>query len=149
MSKRSIPDSGKSRQLLADAVTALRRQQPQEAERLASVVLHADPDDVAAAGVLGRALLIQNRAAEAMMPLERAAQRTADPEIETLLALALSATGQAEQALDRLRMAATRRRSFAWRSSSERPGNRPRGKAGVAETEGFEPSIGLYKPITV
>ena len=35
-----------------------------------------------------------------MMPLERAAQRTADPEIETLLALALSATGQAEQALD-------------------------------------------------
>lgn len=109
MSKRSIPDSGKSRQLLADAVTALRRQQPQEAERLASVVLHADPDDVAAAGVLGRALLIQNRAAEAMMPLERAAQRIADPEIETLLALALSATGQAEQALDRLRMAATRR----------------------------------------
>lgn len=95
--------------MLVNAVMALRMQQPQEAERLASLVLDSDPDDVAGAGILGRALLIQHRAAEAMVPLERAAERTADPEIETLLGLALSAIGRGEQALDQLRKAATRR----------------------------------------
>src|SRR5882724_7473016 len=103
MSKRSAPSStpgrsGSSNQMLANAVMALRMQKPQEAERLASEVLNSDGDDIAAAGILGRALLIQNRAAEA--------------EIETLLALALSATGRGEAALDQLRKAAARRPAY-------------------------------------
>ena len=104
--------SGASHQMLSNAVMALRMQQPREAERLASEVLKSDSEDIAAAGILGRALLIQNRAAEAMIVLERAAQRAADPEIETLLALALSATGRGEEALDQLRKAAARRPAY-------------------------------------
>ena len=112
MPKRSEPPSGRSassNQLLANAVTALRLQNPQEAERLASEVFNSDRNDIAAAGILGRALLIQNRAADALIPLQQAAQRAADPEIETLLGLALSATGCGEEALDQLRKAASRR----------------------------------------
>jgi tetratricopeptide (TPR) repeat protein len=98
--------------MLSNAVMALRMQQPREAERLASEVLKSDSDDIAAAGILGRALLIQNRAAEAMIVLERAAQRAADPEIETLLALALSAIGRGEEALAQLRKAAARQPAY-------------------------------------
>jgi hypothetical protein len=82
----------------------LRMQQPHEAERLASEVLKSDGNDIAAAGILGRALLIQNRAAETMIVLERTAQRAADPEIETLLALPC----RQPEALDQLRKAAAR-----------------------------------------
>ena len=88
---------------------ALRMQRPQEAERLASDVLKSNRNDIAATAILGRALLIQNRAADATAALAAAAQRAADPEIETLLGLALSATGQAEEALKQLRQAAGRR----------------------------------------
>lgn len=98
--------------MLANAVMALRMQQPNEAERLASEVLKLDHGDVAAAQILGRALLIQNRAAEAMIPLQTAAHHAADPETETLLGLALSATGRGEEALDQLRKAATRRPAY-------------------------------------
>ena len=53
---------------------ALRMRNPQEAERLASEVFNSDRNDIAAAGILGRALLIQNRAADALMPLRHAAK---------------------------------------------------------------------------
>jgi hypothetical protein len=52
---------------------ALRMQNPQEAERLASEVFNSDRNDIAAAGILGRALLIQNRAVDALVPLQHAA----------------------------------------------------------------------------
>jgi len=81
---------------------ALRMQNPQEAERLALEVFNSDRNDIAAAGILGRALLIQNRAADALIPLQQAARRAADPEVETLLGLALAATGYGEEALDQL-----------------------------------------------
>jgi len=51
MPKRSAPPSGRSgtsKQLLAKAVMALRMQNPQEAERLASEVFNSDPNDIAA-----------------------------------------------------------------------------------------------------
>lgn len=91
---------------------ALRMQRPQEAERLASDVLKSNRHDIAATAILGRALLIQNRAADAAAVLAPAARRAADPEIETLLGLALSATGQADEALKQLRRAAGRRPAY-------------------------------------
>lgn len=98
--------------MLLNAVMALRMQQPREAERLASDVVKSDGNDIAAAAILGRALLIQNRADEALIPLRHAAQLTANPEIETLLALALSAIGRGEEALDYLRKAAAHRPAY-------------------------------------
>jgi tetratricopeptide (TPR) repeat protein len=80
-----------------------------EAERLAGGVLKSDRGNVPAAQVLGQALLLQNRAEEAIDPLRRAARRSNDPAIETLLARALADAGRAEEALDQLRQATARR----------------------------------------
>jgi tetratricopeptide (TPR) repeat protein len=117
MSKRppipSIPERpGSSNQALEKAVLALRMQRPNEAERLSSRVLKSNRGDVLAAQVLGRALLMQNRPAEAIDPLERAARRSNDPMIETLLAGALAAAGRGDEALDQLRQATARRPPF-------------------------------------
>jgi tetratricopeptide (TPR) repeat protein len=53
--------------------------------------------------------MIQDRAGEAIEPLRRAAKRSADPAIETLLAQALADAGRAEESLAALRQAITRR----------------------------------------
>src|SRR4051794_4844969 len=84
---------------LERAVMALRMQRPQEAERIAAGVLKSQRGNVAAAQLLGRALLMQNRAAEAIIPLERAARRSDDPAVETELAVALAAAGRRDDAL--------------------------------------------------
>ena len=97
---------------LESAVLALRMQRPQEAERLAAGVLKSNRGNVLAAQVLGRALLMQNRAAEAIVPLERAARRGDDPAIETELAIALAAAGRRDEALDQLRQTTARRPPF-------------------------------------
>jgi tetratricopeptide (TPR) repeat protein len=102
-----------SDQALERAQLALRMQRPNEAERLAADVLKANRGNAVAATILGRALLAQNRADEAIAPLERAAHRSDDPEIETLLAGALFAAGRHEEALDQLRQTAARRPPFA------------------------------------
>jgi len=83
-----------------------------EAERLAEGVLRANRSSSAAAVILGQALLMQGRSAEAITPLERAARRGDDPKIETLLAAALGAAGRREEALDRLRQTTARRPPF-------------------------------------
>jgi Tfp pilus assembly protein PilF len=87
-------------------------QRPNEAERLASDLLKSNRGNVLAAQILGRALLMQNRAAEAIVPLERAARRSDDPETETLLAVALAAAGRSDEARDQLRRATARRPPF-------------------------------------
>lgn len=97
---------------LESAVLALRMQRPQEAERLAAGILKSNRGNVLAARVLGRALLMQNRAAEAIVPLERAARRGDDPAIETELAIALAAAGRRDEALDQLRKITVRRPPF-------------------------------------
>jgi Tfp pilus assembly protein PilF len=97
---------------LERAVLALRMQRPQEAERLAAGVLKSNRGNLLAARVLGRALLMQNRAAEAIVPLERAAGRGDDPAIETELAIALAAAGRRDEALDQLRQTTARRPPF-------------------------------------
>ncbi|MEA2896869.1 MAG: hypothetical protein QOJ84_2484 [Bradyrhizobium sp.] len=115
MSNRPPPPSTKranSGSPLESAVLALRMQRPQEAERLAAGILKSNRGNVLAAQVLGRALLMQNRAAEAIVPLERAMRRGDDPAIETELAIALAAVGRHDEALDRLRRTTSRRPPF-------------------------------------
>ena len=87
-------------------------QHPQEAERLAAGVLKSNRGNILAAQVLGRALLMQNRAAEAIVPLERAARRSGDSAIETELAIALAAAGRREEALEQLCQTTARRPPF-------------------------------------
>ncbi len=97
---------------LERATLALQMGRPGEAERLAEGVLKANRGNSAAAVMLGQALLMQNRAAQAIVPLERAARRGADPKIETLLAAALGAAGRGDEALDQLRRTTARRPAF-------------------------------------
>jgi Tfp pilus assembly protein PilF len=87
-------------------------QRPNEAEHLAEGVLKSNRGNPLAAEVLGRALLMQNRADEAIIPLERAARRHENPAIETLLATAYAATGRSDQALDQLHRTMARRPPF-------------------------------------
>jgi len=98
--------------LLDRAILSLRMQHPDEAERIAAGVLKADRSNALAAQVLARALLMQNRAAEAVIPLERVARRSNDPAIETELAGALAAAGRTDAALDQLQRTTARRPPF-------------------------------------
>jgi Tfp pilus assembly protein PilF len=116
MSKRPLrppaerPSS--SNQALESAVFALRMQRPNDAERLAADVLKSNRGNALATEVLGRALLMQNRADEAIVLLEKAARRHENPAIETLLATALAATGRSDEALHQLRQTMARRPPF-------------------------------------
>lgn len=94
---------------LERAALALRMQRHAEAERLAADVLKSNRTNVLAARYLGEALLLQDRPQEAIVPLQRAARRSQDPAIETLLARALAEAGRKDDALDRLRQATARR----------------------------------------
>ncbi|WP_249128422.1 tetratricopeptide repeat protein [Bradyrhizobium lablabi] len=112
MSKRlpSSPErSGASHPALERAILALQIGRPDEAERLASEVLKASRSNIAAAQILGRALLMQNKIAEAIVPLEKAARRSEDPAIETLLGSALASAGRSSEAIEQLRLAIARR----------------------------------------
>ncbi len=114
MSKRPpIPSSparpNASDQALERASLALRMQRPGEAERIAAEVLKANRGNVGAAQILGQALLMQNRGAEAIAPLEKAARRSEDPAVETLLGAAFALTGRLDEAIEQLRRATARR----------------------------------------
>ena len=84
-------------------------QRPGEAERIAAEVLKANRGNVGAAQILGQALLMQNRGAEAIAPLEKAARRSEDPAVETLLGAAFALTGRLDEAIEQLRRATARR----------------------------------------
>ncbi|WP_291865241.1 tetratricopeptide repeat protein [Bradyrhizobium sp.] len=94
---------------LERASLALRMQRPGEAERIAAEVLKANRGSLRAAQVLGQALLMQNRGAEAIAPLEKAARRSQDPAVETLLGAAFALTGRIDEALGQLGRATARR----------------------------------------
>lgn len=104
--------SGSVDQALQAAVLALQSQRPAEAERLAAEVLKANPGHIAASGVLGYAMMQQNRAAEAVVVLEPAARLSGDPKIETQFADALVATGRRDEALAQLHRTVMRRPAF-------------------------------------
>jgi predicted Zn-dependent protease len=106
------PANSRSGEALERAGLALRMNQPGEAERLASEVLKAERANVMAASLLGQALLAQNRAEEAVSPLEKAARRSGDPSLETLFAIALASSGHDEDALVQLRKTTARRPIF-------------------------------------
>lgn len=91
---------------------AFRMGRPDEPEHLASDVLKSNRGNILAAQILGRALLVQSRASEAIDPLQRAARRSDDPEIETLLAAALAAAGRDDEASEQLRRTTARRPPF-------------------------------------
>jgi tetratricopeptide (TPR) repeat protein len=93
-------------------MAALQMQRFDEAERLAEAVFKSNRNNAVAAAVLGRALMMQNRAAEAIVPLQRAMRRADDPALETLLAGALRAAGRGEEALEQLRQTTARRPPF-------------------------------------
>lgn len=105
--KRNAADAALDR-----AALALQMGNPGEAERLADGVLRANRSHSGAAVILGQALLMQNRPLEAITPLERAARRSDDPKIETLLAAALAAGGRRDEALEQLRQTTGRRPPF-------------------------------------
>jgi predicted Zn-dependent protease len=94
------------------AILAFQMQRFDEAERLASGLLKSDRGNILAAQILGRALLMQNRPDEAIDPLQRAARRSDDPEVETLLAVVRAAAGQRDAALEQLRRTTARRPPF-------------------------------------
>ena len=98
---------------LARALFALDNQRPEDAERIAAEVLTADPRNVRALYILGCALTMQGRAAEAIAPLEAAARGRDDPEIDTMLAIALRQVGRHEDAVSRLKLATERRPPYA------------------------------------
>lgn len=93
---------------LQQAVFALNGRRAAEAERLAVAVLAIDPRDGQALYILGCALLLQGRAADAIEPLESAARIRHDPEIDLQLAAALQRGGRVEDALSRLKRATKR-----------------------------------------
>jgi predicted Zn-dependent protease len=83
-----------------------------EAERLLSQLLKSNRGNLAAARLLGRVLLAQNRATDAVDILQRSARRSEDPELETLLAVALGAAGRDEEAVEQLKRTVARRPLF-------------------------------------
>lgn len=114
MSQRSSPPrSGTLQDALAAAAAALDAGRLGEAEQLAARVLRANRLDTAAARLLGQALLLQGRPADAIEALEPPARRTADPALETLLARGLADAGRKDEALEHLRRAVTRRPPYA------------------------------------
>jgi Flp pilus assembly protein TadD len=103
---------GPGHQLLERAARALQLRRFAEAEQLAAEVLKASRTDTAAASILGRALIGQNRGAEAIAPLEKAARRSGDAGVETLLGAALGGAGRRSDAIELLRRTTARRPPF-------------------------------------
>jgi len=98
---------------LQRAMAALDAQRPQEAERIAGEVLKAQPHQARALYVLGCALIMQGRPADAITPLEAAARGRHDAEIETMLAIALRRAGRNEDARRRLKLVTKRQPPYA------------------------------------
>ena len=97
---------------LQQAVLAIQSGRPLDAERFAGEALKANAANPEAAKFLGYALLMQERADEAVAPLEKAARATRNPEIETQLAIALRRVGNSDKALIWLRRAVKRTPPF-------------------------------------
>src|SRR2546421_1732075 len=95
------------------AMGAINHGRPDDAERFARNVLARIPQHGKASYLLGCALLQQNRPAQAVAPLERAARALEDPAVETQLGLALRQVGRTDDALTRLRRATKRRPAHA------------------------------------
>jgi tetratricopeptide (TPR) repeat protein len=98
--------------LLQQATFALNAKRPQDAQRIAQQILKTEPRRARALHILGAALLMQDRATDAVAPLEDAVRSLRDPETETLLGIALRRIGKNEDALLRLKRAIKRQPPF-------------------------------------
>src|SRR3981081_1447291 len=92
-----------SNDALERAALALQMQRPDEAERLAAGILKANRGNTVAAAILGRALMAQNRADEAISPLERVVRRGGESGNRNPACRSLFAAGLVKEALDQLR----------------------------------------------
>ncbi|HUZ33916.1 MAG TPA: tetratricopeptide repeat protein [Xanthobacteraceae bacterium] len=99
--------------MLARAMFALDDERPGDAERMAAEVLRADPRHTTALYILGCALVMQDRAEDAIAPLEAAADGRDDQAIDTMLAIALRQVGRYEDAVSRLQRATGRHPPYA------------------------------------
>jgi len=97
---------------LRRAMAAIQSQRPDEAARLTQEVLNKNPSQPNALHLYGYALLMQERADEAIGPLEKAFRALRDPAIETQLAIALRKAGRTDDALNRLARAVKRKPPF-------------------------------------
>src|ERR1700685_839857 len=93
---------------LQRAMFDLNSGHPADAERIAVDVLKTNRRNVLALQVLANALLLQNRIADAIAPLEVAARGNHDPQIETMLGIVLRQAGRIEDALSWLARAGKR-----------------------------------------
>ena len=99
-------------QALQEAIQALRGRQFTRAEQIAASILRTAKTDRAALLVHAHALLGQQRASEAVAPLEKAILRGSDPELETLLGAALCESRRGADGIAQLRKTAARRPPF-------------------------------------
>jgi len=107
------PSHGADRDdLVRQARLALDANRPQEAQRIAEQILKIDPRRAQALHILGCALLMQDRSADAIPLLEQAARALRNSETETLLAIALRRVGRNEDALSRLKRTIKRQPPF-------------------------------------
>jgi tetratricopeptide (TPR) repeat protein len=97
---------------LRRAMSAIQSQRPDEAARLTQEILSKNPSQPNALHLYGYALLMQERADEAIAPLEKAFRSLRDPAIETQLAIALRKAGRTDDALGRLARAIKRKPPF-------------------------------------
>lgn len=110
---RSKALGGSAGEALQRALFALNGNRPADAERIAGELLKADARNARALQVLGRALLMQGRLDDAIVPLEAAARSGRDPEVDTQLAIALRQVGRDDDALARLKRATKREPPYA------------------------------------
>jgi tetratricopeptide (TPR) repeat protein len=107
------PQGGAGGDALQQAKVALSAERPQDAQRIAETILRTNPRHGEALYVLGCALVMQDRAADALAPLEDAARELRDAETDTMLAIALRQAGRQDDALSRLKRAIKRQPPYA------------------------------------
>lgn len=112
-SKGAGPRLAADEETLRQGMAAIQGGRVGEAERIARDVLSRRPQHPAALHLLGIALLSQQRAQDALAPLQEAARAGADPAVETHLAVALRSTGQPAAALAALERATSRQPPYA------------------------------------
>lgn len=98
---------------MRQAMSALVNRRPDQAEKIARDMLSRAPEQSEALFVLGVALLQQDRAREAIDPLERAAQARPDAQVEANLGIALRRAGRPLDALVWLERAIAHEPPFA------------------------------------
>ena len=96
-------------QALQEGLVALRTRQFGRAEQLATEILKSNRTDRNALVLLAHALISQNRAGEAVGPLQKAVRRNSDAEIETLLGASLCSSGRSADGIEQLRLIVARR----------------------------------------